>query len=334
VYTNIEEGEWVELFVTRADGSEDFRITGAAGFSIQPVWSLDSRLIAYLFIDPRGPGFEDDEVNIWVMDVSSGEARAVTTAGVAVGSALAWSPDSRYLTFSADVNGEPDIFRLDVDSGQLANLTQRGDWDAFPAWSPDGEQIAFVSDREGLDSIWVMSPDGSRAQNLTGDAGNWENVTPAWSPDGSRIAFYRWSAVESHNAQAGPPGLWIMSADGSRAHALVEFSSFQHFEPPVWSPDGTMIAYADPGLPEADIWVAFLDGRDPINVSNLPGTEGNVSWSPDSQALIFTQGRNEEIHLWLATPDARILAEIGSGDQNGYAHWSTVNFNWGDQALR
>ncbi len=58
-----------------------------------------------------------------------------------------WSPDGRYIAFSALVDGFSDLFRYDLVQKQVERLTNDAYADFEPAWSPDGREIAFVTDR-------------------------------------------------------------------------------------------------------------------------------------------------------------------------------------------
>ena len=56
---------------------------------------------------------------------------------------------------------------------------------------------------------------------------------------------------------------------------------------PVWSPDGSQIAYvsSDEGKDDYDIFVLDLDSGDTRNVTNDPGDDYAPSWSPDGSTL-------------------------------------------------
>ena len=108
-----------------------------------------------------------------------------------------WSPDGRYVAFSALIGGMTDLYTLDVESGQRQRLTSDLYADLAPAWSPDGRRIAFVTDRftsnlENLDigdyRIGFIDPQTGaieEAPNLP----NSKNINPQWSRDGSSLYF-------------------------------------------------------------------------------------------------------------------------------------------------
>ncbi len=105
---------------------------------------------------------------------------------------LEFSPDGSRLLFSV---GEPvkaavrarAIWRLDVTSGQLRQLTFSGKNDTAPRWSPDGDSVTFVSDRDGTPQLYRLSMRGGEAEKLT----DRKEAVGAyrWSPDGTRIAL-------------------------------------------------------------------------------------------------------------------------------------------------
>jgi len=280
-YTHVSVGGVSNIHLAIPDGSNDFRLTDAPGLSLSPIWSPDARSIAYLHtLDDAGV------YEIWAVNANTGETRRVTEESIDPLSTLSWSPDGRYVVYASDLP-HPEVYRVDMETGEIVNLTNHPDWDHYPAWSPTGDAIAFVSDRPeepniGLDSIWVMDVDGSN-QRYVSDEPECENLKPAWSPDGAQIAYYRWCMV-------GPPsdehrdGIWV-TREGEESQMLFEMSMIAPpVDPPAWSPDGRYIATGYNG----DVWIVSVADGEGVNVSGLPGEEWAISWSPDSRAVIFT----------------------------------------------
>ena len=147
---------------------------------------------------------------------------------ISSGSSLAaQSGDQGQIVFSADISGDFDIYRMDVASGDLRQLTDDPATDLNPVWSPDGQQIVFQSDRDGNQEIYVMQADGSQVQRLTSDPG--DDTIPAWSPDGRWIVF---SADRDGDFE-----IYVMEADGSHVQPLTVNPTTQDSQP-VWAPDG------------------------------------------------------------------------------------------------
>jgi hypothetical protein len=81
-------------------------------------------------------------------------------------------------------------------------------------------------------------------------------------------------------AGSSPFEIYVMDADGSNPTRVTTGSGLKFF--PVWSPDGTRIAFngnleAEPG--DFEVYhVDAVDGSDPVRVTNSPGFDGRCDW--------------------------------------------------------
>jgi Tol biopolymer transport system component len=108
-----------------------------------------------------------------------------------------WSPDGRYVAFSAITGGLTDLYIYDLQAGSLRRMTTDAYADLQPAWSPDGRSIAFVTDRF---STAVEMTEGRAYRLALMDPGTGEikelhsfeegkNIDPQWAAD-SRSLYY------------------------------------------------------------------------------------------------------------------------------------------------
>ncbi len=148
------------------------------------------------------PGF----TQIFVISANGGAPRQLTTGdfqhnGFPFGSGEAvWTPDGRYLLFSANLRADyeyhplnTEIYELNVSTGETRALTDRDGPDNSPAISPDGKTIAYVGfdDRyQGHQTthLYLMNRDGSQVRVATPNLDR-DVVDPHWAPDGSGIYF-------------------------------------------------------------------------------------------------------------------------------------------------
>jgi Tol biopolymer transport system component len=107
------------------------------------------------------------------------------------------------------------------------------------------------------------------------------------------VALFVLLAVGVADANAAFPGsngaiaftrnghVWKIEPDGTQV-------KLAKGEQPVWSPDGSRIAYIRPGRRSYQIWTMAGDGSDRIPILTDHTFYGAPSWSPDGQRLVYT----------------------------------------------
>jgi tricorn protease len=186
-----------EIFTVPAEKGDTRNITNSSGSAErQPAWSPDGKWISYfsdksgeytLVIEaqdglapPREIAFEkpsfyytpswspdstkllytDTNLNVWVMDVTSGKARVVGNDPWMVPQrtlAPTWSPDSKWVAFASRLNTlYRTIVVANVDTGERRAVTD-GLADAmYPVWDPGGKYLWFLASTDfGLRSQWL-----------------------------------------------------------------------------------------------------------------------------------------------------------------------------------
>ncbi|TFW33248.1 S9 family peptidase [Massilia horti] len=93
------------------------------------VFSPDGRTLAYLAM--TRPGFEADRFQIVLMDVASGKKRNIAESWDRSAGNVQWTADGKTLIVDAEDIGQHKLFAIDVASGKVAPLTDKGSVGAF-----------------------------------------------------------------------------------------------------------------------------------------------------------------------------------------------------------
>ena len=204
------------------------------------------------------------------------------------------------IAFMSQRDGNPEIYVMDTDGGNLRRLTNHPGWDFSPSWSPDGKRIAFVSQRDGhadrvpgwhTSEIYVMDADGGNQLNLTNNPH--DDRSPSWSPDGKRIVFESDRDNDrNHNIE-----IYVMNADGSNQQRLT--NNLTEDTDPAWSPDGERIAFSARREGHVvhnldityEIYVMDADGGNQQRLTENRNNDWDPSWSPDGKRIAFAADR-------------------------------------------
>ncbi|WP_271553768.1 amidohydrolase family protein [Bradyrhizobium sp. CCBAU 45394] len=275
-----------------------------------PALSPDGRNIAFRALS-----------DIWTMTIGD-QPRRVCRDGFHK-SDPAWSPDGRWLPYSSDRGGKLDIWLRDLRTGEDPQLTHLSDAGLSGSWSQDGRSIAFL-DQAG--SLYTIEIESGTVQKVYGPL--WEPGRPSWGPNGRTIAL---AAFKPYSASYREGLSEILTVD--RMTGNVEYQSplphrslsTRGDDGPVWSPDGTKIAFALASL----LWIASVDARGRLTgaprMINAEVTDA-PSCSGDSKTLLYrcngslrllaAEGGKPQIvplslHWAMAKPAGRTVLRVG-----------------------
>ncbi|MGH2695023.1 MAG: TolB family protein, partial [Actinomycetota bacterium] len=233
---HLQAGEFTlpHVFVMKADGSRKRHVSGELrGYAQPPVWSPSGRRVAFEDFLELDSGFRGAITTVR----RDGTGRKRLTGFGSRNAHPAWSPDGEKIAFISDRDGDPEIFVMNSDGSEETQLTQNDIVDELPEWSSDGSRIVFSTVIPGPpgqgdagSAIAVMNADGGELTMLTD--GSRFDTTPTWSPTEDKVLF-----AEHFNG-----GILVVNADGTGEERLSNFGSN-----PVWSPDGSMVAFDSDG---------------------------------------------------------------------------------------
>jgi dipeptidyl aminopeptidase/acylaminoacyl peptidase len=233
-----------QVFALHMNGGEPQQITSAPLSVEQFAWRPDGKDIAYVTSDePPNKAeiakhhdlFEVGDngylatsaptpSHIWLISASGGTAKRLTSGTWSLSktaedfppsSLLSWSPNGKQICFTRQADPHLGDFEqtaveiLDVDSGQIHQLTKRTSFEGFGLFSPDGSKIAYWFPRDGdqnnENEIFVTSSASGEGTDVTRALDR--NVQRAiWMPGKSLF-------LTANDGIRTP--IWIQSLDGT-----------------------------------------------------------------------------------------------------------------------
>ncbi|MGH2572718.1 MAG: TolB family protein [Actinomycetota bacterium] len=303
------------------------------------------------FLSDRAAGADPDAQDIYTVDPATGEISRVTQVSM-YSSELSWSPDGTRIVFDIGIaKGEGEIVIVGADGTGMATVTTFDDPQG-PAWSPDGDRIAFYPGNPGSPPIAIHLVDvvGGHPVQVTHPGVDCIDLSPAWSPDGAEIAFVR----QCNPDEASETNeLIVVRADGSGARVLTDLgpgSLFLSWSPdgrtiafaregristiqvdgtglrqlttagdgnPVWSPDGSKIAFDSSRDGNSEIYVMNADGTGQTNVTNHSANDFSPAWQPVPAGPSPTSSEQPPTPAPTSPPEDECRTSSVNGDFDG-----------------
>jgi TolB protein len=221
-------------------------------------------------------------------------------------------PSSGSITYSSEINGDADLYTLDIDRGLRHNMTRHGSDDLGGVWSADGRQLAYIQRvwTSMAVSIWRLG-----APETVGF--RWEDRgLPrglSWSPDGERLAYAE---------QRGDLDLFVF--DVSQPFAADRNPLRLTDQPaldvqPVWTQDGEHLIFTSWMNGDGDIYRMRADGSDLVNLTAHLGDDAGPSLSPDGNWIAFFSLRTGQRELYVMDAHGGSLRQLTDyqNDDNG-----------------
>ena len=255
---------------------------------VSPALSPDGRRIVFEALN-----------QLWLMDVGSRPVQL--THDNFYKQSPAWSPDGRKIAFSSDKAGTADIYILDLATRAEQRVTKLADSaEINPVWSPDGKKLAFQK-QEG--TTYTIDLATGEIKEIV--KAGYEPGKSSWSANGKTIAL---AALRPYTHRFREGTSLIETVDLATGKitltepAPYKSISTRSVDGPVYSPDGTRVAFVMDGY----LWVR------PVDANGIPTSEARPineemtdapSWSGDGKRILYLS--NGKLRMVVSDGSAR-----------------------------
>jgi Tol biopolymer transport system component len=265
----IESTTAADLWVAPAgDAARARQITNGARANNGLAWLTSGALV---YADFEGELFSVQE---------DGSKRTLLAPGQDANEQPATCGDGRFIVFLAYRNDKLNVWRMEADGSNPAQLTNEAlaDW---PECSPDGKSVLYTR-INGMTAWQVPIQGGTPTQVVIENSAG--GRTPQISPDGKRLAYLAMPATMS-----SPMVLNVVPFGGR--------SPLYRFDVPMgafeihWAPDGQSLDYTLTRGGATNIWRQALAGGAPKQITNFKSDLiFFFAWSRDGKQLALERG--------------------------------------------
>jgi TolB protein len=239
------------------------RLTGEKGY-------FDTRIV---FVDESGP--KNNRVKRLAIMDQDGAAVRYLSDGRSIALTPRFSPSRQEITYMSYESGQPQVYLLQIETGQRELVGNFPGMTFAPRFSPDGQKVIMSLLREdGNSNVFAMDLRSRTTTRLTDS--NSIDTSPSYSPDGGQVVFT--------SDRGGRAQIYVMGADGS-GQTRISFGDGV-YSTPVWSPRGDLIAFTKQSGGEFQIGVMKPDGSGERILTSGFQQEG-PTWAPNGRVIMF-----------------------------------------------
>jgi tetratricopeptide (TPR) repeat protein len=298
-------------------GSSGSGDSSSSGSAVQPTATITTSNVAAQRA-PSGGSIVFSEYNpfesrweIHAVPASGGSRRALKSDATMP----AISPNGQLLLYHSESTGSEGLHAFNLSTGEDTRVTTVRAH-ILPKFSGDSNNFVFVA-QEGGTGRWQVHrgyADAKSPSSILTDG-----RTPAWSANGRVVA------VQSTDPIGNNPGLYLVPVGGGERTRITNHESDRS---PVFSPDGSQVAYMSTRNGNWDIYTVSTAGSAPFQVTTGPGNEGLPAWSPDGSQLAYVSDADGSWAIYVVSAAGGTPAKVTEWDGRNRADWLMSQIGW------
>ena len=198
-----------------------------------------------------------------------------------------WSPDGQQVVYTSYLRRFPDIYQINVRTGQRDCIANYPGMNVGGCISPDGQSMAMVLSKDGNPELYVRQLRSGKLTRLT-KTGKAAEASPSWSPDGQQLVYV--------SDQSGSPQLYTIARNGGGSKRLS--SRGGESVSPDWGPNGLIVFSTRIGK---QYQVQIIDPASG-EIQTIPLDYANYedpSWAPDGRHIVCTRTERYRSKVYL-----------------------------------
>jgi len=219
----------------------------------------------------RTPDIHEDLVvfvhgaDLWTVPSTGGQATRLTIHD-GDEQAPSFSPDGSLIAFSAEYDGNGDVYVMDRDGGTITRVTFHPGFDQVVGWHPTRNQIMFRAARTTLsraNRLYLINPDGTGFEEMILH----EASNGSFNADGSRLAYNRitreartWKRYQGGMAQ----DVWVYDFATGADTRLTDFVGTDRL--PMWI--GDTVYFVSDREKTLNVYAVSVDGGTPRKMTD------------------------------------------------------------------
>lgn len=291
---NRNEGEADVVLVSTRDGKVIKNLTGGFDKAWESV-AINSEFTAgrSLTFDPSGDhvgffGRTGKGRSFFLLSVLDGGVKKKLRVPLDEVEAPCLLPDGKGLLFAALKEGVSDIWRLDLETGAVANLTQDAYADNNPQVSPDGKLVVYERRISGNAKIYAF-PLANPAQKTQLTFGAFNDQAPYFSSDGKRVYY-------ASDEDDGIPNLRGLDLQTGSIEQYTDVFGGTMAPAPLKTPKGDRLAFITYYKSEYRLHIrdAGTEAMKEVDQDVRAAAEGSVDFQPDMSHEVVPQNKRRK----------------------------------------